>query len=206
MHSGALREPTWMFVGGSRRSTSSDANAGERRGSDHFSGPPSPPSYAAAKACKRFEGRMVSAPNVIREGDGDRMRLRTGQMRSIASGMGGSSASSAVLPSMRFAYGPLVLPDEGCNQWQSWSIMVNQVQSDAIRCGSREVLIRDNQRQSEASEASEAIRGNQRPSEAIRRVRSTGATVSPRAVGAALRPKALDERRNHRGDGEIATS
>ena len=116
MHSGALREPTWMFVGGSRRSTSSDANAGERRGSDHFSGPPSPPSYAAAKACKRFEGRMVSAPNVIREGDGDRMRLRTGQMRSIASGMEGSSASSAVLPSTRFAYGPLVLPVEGCNQ------------------------------------------------------------------------------------------
>ena len=59
--------PTWMFVGGSRRRTSSEANAGERRGSDlaggravmstckaghqrqsvamyHFSGPPSPPS------------------------------------------------------------------------------------------------------------------------------------------------------------------
>jgi len=129
----SFREPTWMLVGGSRRSTSSDANAGERRGSDHFSGPPSPPSYAAAKACNRFDGRMVSAPNVIREGDGDRIRLRTGQMRSIASGMGGSSARDAVLPSMRFAYGPLVLPDEGCTHWQSVAIRCNQVQSGAIR-------------------------------------------------------------------------
>ena len=32
----------------------------------------------------------------------------------------------------------------------------------------------------------------------------SGATVFLGAVGAALRPKALDERRNHRGDGEIA--
>jgi hypothetical protein len=78
---------------------------------------------------------MVSAPNVIREGDGDRIRLRTGQMRSIASGMGGSSARDAVLPSMRFAYGPLVLPDEGCTHWQSVAIRCNQVQSGASRGG-----------------------------------------------------------------------
>ena len=32
----------------------------------------------------------------------------------------------------------------------------------------------------------------------------SGATVFLGAVGAALRPKALDERRNHRGNGEIA--
>ena len=40
-------------------------------------------------------------------------------MSSIASGMGGSSARGALLPSMRFAYGPLVLPDEGGHQVQS---------------------------------------------------------------------------------------
>jgi hypothetical protein len=69
------------------------------------------------------------------------------------------------------------------------------------RCGSRTVhwcyLMRD------------ALIGNQMQSDAIRcnQVQSGAiSTVSPRAVDVALRPKALDERRNHRGDGEIAPS
>ena len=53
----ALRAPTWMFVGGSRRRTSSEANAGERRGSDLAGG------RAVMSTC--MQGRSSVAISVL---------------------------------------------------------------------------------------------------------------------------------------------
>ena len=47
-----------------------------------------PPSYAEAHAVRSGCGRSVSEAKATREGEGERLRLRTGQMRSSASGIG----------------------------------------------------------------------------------------------------------------------